>query len=160
RLLALPWELLRGPRGFLFEGSHPVRVVRRLPRESVREALELDRRILRVLLLVARTSDAGWIDPRVSLPPLVAALAPVGDRVEVVVPPDGSLTALTDALAEAERQGRPFHVVHFDGHGVYDRDKGLGQLVFEDDQDCVDGNIERKTRLIDAKHIGGLLKDH
>ena len=29
RLLALPWELLRGPRGFLFEGAHPIRVVRR-----------------------------------------------------------------------------------------------------------------------------------
>jgi len=160
RLLALPWELLRGRRGFLFEGAHPIRVVRRLPREGAREALKFDRRILRVLLLVARTSDAGWIDPRVSLTPLVAALAPLGDRVEVVVPADGSLTALTDALAEAERQGRPFHVVHFDGHGVYDRDKGLGQLLFEDDTDCADGKITRKTRLVDARRIGGLLKDH
>ena len=79
---------------------------------------------------------------------------------EVVVPADGSLSALTDALAEAERQERPFHVVHFDGHGVYDRDKGLGQLVFEDDADCADGKIARKTRLVDARHIGGLLKDH
>lgn len=26
RLLALPWELLRGPRGFLFEGTHPASV--------------------------------------------------------------------------------------------------------------------------------------
>jgi tetratricopeptide (TPR) repeat protein len=160
RLLALPWELLRGPRGFLFEGKHPIRVVRRIPRTSARGALELDRRILRVLLLVARTSDAGWIDPRVSLTPLVAGLAPLGDRVELVVPADGSFKALGDALAEAERQGRPFHVVHFDGHGVYDRDKGLGKLVFEAEADCAAGKIERESRPVDATVIGDLLREH
>ncbi|MEM7200735.1 MAG: tetratricopeptide repeat protein [Planctomycetota bacterium] len=160
RLLALPWELLRGEHGFLFEGRHPVRVVRRLPPESARESLVLDRHILRVLLLVARTSDAGWIDPRVSLTPLVAALAPLGDRVELVVPADGSLTALDQALRQANHEERPFHVVHFDGHGVYSRDKGLGQLVFEDDADCADGKNERKTKLVDAKQIGALLRDH
>lgn len=50
--------------------------------------------------------------------------------------------------------------MHFDGHGVYDRDKGLGQLVFEDDTDCAAGKIERTTRLVDATAIGGLLRDH
>ena len=53
-----------------------------MPRERSRPALEPERRILRVLLLVARTSDAGWIDPRVgSLTPLVAALAPLATGV-------------------------------------------------------------------------------
>lgn len=159
RLLALPWELLRAPGGFVFEGAQPVRVVRRLPRERCRDALKPTRRILRVLLLVARTSRAGWIDPRVSLTPLVAALTPLGDRVELVVPADGSFTALKEALAEAERQQRPFHVVHFDGHGVYDRDKGLGKLVFEDENDCSAGRIEREARFVDAREIGAVLRD-
>jgi tetratricopeptide (TPR) repeat protein len=160
RLLALPWELLRDEDSFLFEGKRAIRVVRRLPRKSGREPLDPHRRILRVLLLVARASDAGWIDPRVSLTPLVEALAPLGDRVELVVPADGSLKALDETLQQAEREKRPFHVVHFDGHGVYDRDKGLGQLVFEDDADCAAGKIERSKRLVDAKEIGQLLRDH
>ena len=39
------------------------------------------------------------------------------------------------ALRERATQAQPFDVVHFDGHGVYDRQLGLGGLCFEDPND-------------------------
>jgi tetratricopeptide (TPR) repeat protein len=38
-------------------------------------------------------------------------------------------------LRKASEAGKPFHVVHFDGHGVYDRERSLGALCFEDPAD-------------------------
>jgi hypothetical protein len=42
---------------------------------------------------------------------------------------------LQESLRRASEAGEPFHVVHFDGHGVYDRERSLGALCFEDPAD-------------------------
>lgn len=48
--------------------------------------------------------------------------------------------ALREALERQERSqqehSQQYHVVHFDGHGVYNRNIGLGGLCFEDPQDA------------------------
>jgi hypothetical protein len=49
-------------------------------------------------------------------------------KIHVLSPP--TLPALRDELDRARRR-EPYHVVHFDGHGVYDRRVGLGGLCFE-----------------------------
>ena len=39
------------------------------------------------------------------------------------------------ALKQARAEDDPYEIVHFDGHGVYDRRLGLGALCFEDPRD-------------------------
>jgi tetratricopeptide (TPR) repeat protein len=158
-LLALPWELLADDEGYLFEGGLGARVVRRIPRRESRPPLPVADR-LRVLLVIARPEEEGvaFLDPRASARPLIEALAPLGHRAELEVLADGTFPALREALARAEKAGSPFHVVHFDGHGVYDPHLGLGELCFENPADAAANKPERRAELIDAEKLGGLLR--
>ena len=66
--------------------------------------------------------------------------------------------ALEQALRDGD-QGEPYDVVHFDGHGVYDRRLGLGGLCFEDPAD--QGHGERRTLdFVDAARLAGLVREH
>lgn len=71
--------------------------------------------------------------------------------------PDGTFAALENALDEARKAGKPFSVVHFDGHGVYHPDLGLGMLCFEDASDAEQGLLKRKSELVGADRLGALL---
>jgi tetratricopeptide (TPR) repeat protein len=162
-LLGLPWELLarggssgRDGDGYLFSGARAVRVVRRLPRERAMEPPPLAR-TLRVLLVVSRPNDVGYIDARESLTPLAEALSELGDRVDLHALPDATLLGLRAALKAAREARRPYQVVHFDGHGVYDPDQGLGMLVFEHPEDA--GKVKRRKDLVGAKDLGEVLAE-
>ncbi len=132
-LLGLPWELLHDAAGYLFQGRHPIRVRRRLPNTRV-----LDQPLLalpvRILLVSPRPEDDAcrYIDHRTSALALVAAIEELGTLVELSILQPPTLPALAAALERAAGAGTPFHVVHFDGHGVYDRTIGLGGLCFEE----------------------------
>jgi tetratricopeptide (TPR) repeat protein len=159
-LLALPWELLADEEGYLFEGGLRARVVRRITRQASKPPLPpVDR--LRVLLVLARPEEPGvsFLDPRASARPLIEALDPLGHRAELEVLSDGTFAALSQALTRADDAGRPFHVVHFDGHGIYDRTAGLGRLCFEHAADAAANKLERRAELIDADTLGALLRD-
>jgi tetratricopeptide (TPR) repeat protein len=58
-----------------------------------------------------------------------------------------------------KRGGEPYEVVHFDGHGVYDRSRGLGALLFEAAQDGekLDG---RRSDLVHADRMAGIMRDY
>ena len=55
----------------------------------------------------------------------------MGERVEVEVLYPPTLKVLAARLRD--RKAPPVHVVHFDGHGVYDARLGLGYLLFENE---------------------------
>jgi tetratricopeptide (TPR) repeat protein len=75
----------------------------------------------------------------------------------VLAPP--TLSALREELDGARRAGTPYHVVHFDGHGTYDRRAGLGGLCFEDPRDI--GKLEKRRHVtIYTKELGPLLSEH
>ena len=135
-LLGLPWELLHDGEGFLFQGARPTRVRRRLPNTRVLDAPVVATPI-RILLVSPRPEDeaCGYIDYRSSALPLVEAMEELGGfvRIQVLSPP--TLPALREELDRARRSREPYHVVHFDGHGVYDRAVGLGGLCFEEPED-------------------------
>ncbi|MFO0872941.1 MAG: CHAT domain-containing protein [Phycisphaerales bacterium] len=59
---------------------------------------------------------------------------------------------LQATLQRALARGAPYHIVHFDGHGVYDPHGGLGQLVFEAEQDLA--ATSRGKHLVDAHALG------
>ncbi|VFM97336.1 MAG: CHAT domain-containing protein [Candidatus Kentron sp. G] len=116
---------------------------------------------IRILLITARPEDAAcaYIDHRVSALPLVQAMESLPGlvQIEILTPP--TLPALAQALEEARAAGAPYHVVHFDGHGVYDRRVGLGGLCFEDPQDT--GKLEGRRHItITTDELGPLLRDY
>lgn len=160
-LLGLPWELLHDSRNFLFQGAQPVRVRRRLPAEHS-APVPLLATPIRVLLASPRPEDeaCGYIDHRASAIPMVEAIEALAGQVELRLLAPPTLPALREELDRARRDGRPYHVLHFDGHGVYDRRAGLGALCFEHEDD---GKLPRGTRrhaTVPTPELGGLLRDH
>jgi tetratricopeptide (TPR) repeat protein len=144
RVLRLPWELLADTGGHLFAQGIGVRRRLRQATGAPVRAFELP---VRVLVVVSRPDDAGFIDPRAVSLPLLEALDELGERVvtEFLYPP--TLEGLSKRLRD--RRSPPVHVVHFDGHGVYDARKGLGYLLFEDEKHQMDR--------VDADQLGTLL---
>lgn len=131
-VLQQPWELLYDARGPLaFRG---VSVRRQLP-ASRNTLLPLFGSQLRVLLIVSRPEDVGFIDPRTSIRPLLEAVSalPAGlVQVDFCEPP--TFARLGELIGQARRQNQPYHVVHFDGHGTYLPETGVGALAFENDR--------------------------
>ncbi len=149
-VLQLPWELLADEGGYVFTQRPPINVRRKLrvAREPKRQAFTLP---VRILMLISRPEGEhiGFLDPRSSAQTLLDAIEPLGERVtvEFLYPP--TLKALTQRVRDP--QAPPVHVVHFDGHGVYRPDTGLGYLLFEND--------EHQAQLVNAADLGTLLND-
>jgi len=149
--LIRPWEMLRDPRGPLALRGLTLR--RRLLRRDEGPAPAPAALPLRLLLIVSRPEDTGFIDPRTSTRPVLDALAglvrcdPPQGVVDFCEPP--TFAELGDRLAAARRVGAPYHLVHFDGHGQYDPRTGVGALCFE--------RPDRKTDLIAGPRLGDLL---
>jgi len=159
-LLALPWELLHDGSGFLFQGARATRVRRRLPNKGVFDVPVLAPPI-RILLVTARPEDeaCGYIDHRISAQALVGAVEALGGLVELTQLRPPTLSALGEALQRALDTGTPYQVVHFDGHGIYDRQVGLGGLCFEDPRDQ-DLPRNRRHLTIHTDRLGPLLRQH
>ncbi len=159
-LLGLPWELLHDGQRFLFQGAQPTRVRRRLPNTAARDVPVVAPPI-RILLVSARPEDdaCGYIDHRASAAPLVDATEVLGELVQVTLLDPPTLPALRTELDRARAEREPYHVLHFDGHGVYDRHVGLGGLCFEDPRDT--GLLERRRHAtVYTPELGALLDEH
>ncbi|MBE8986588.1 CHAT domain-containing protein [Nostoc sp. LEGE 12450] len=173
-ILSLPWELLRDPQGtYLFHENPRISIRRRLAgagggRRPFKVPVK-DR--LRLLFVVSRPSDAGFIDPRgEAMAVLNAIQQAAAGRVEVEFLRPATLDNLVARLEDSRKP--PVDIVHFDGHGVFDLDgrfqeqakhsdpvgltKGgnengsnIGYLLFEDK--------EGKKALITAETLGDML---
>jgi hypothetical protein len=159
-LLALPWELLHNGDGFLFQGGRPTRVRRRLPNKRTLDVPVVAPPI-RVLLITARPEDdaCGYLDHRASALPLVAATEELGEVLRLSLLHPATYPALEAELARAQQAGEPYHVVHFDGHGVYDRRVGLGGLCFEDPSDS-HKLTGRRHQTVYTNQLGPLLNNY
>jgi tetratricopeptide (TPR) repeat protein len=173
-ILSLPWELLRDPQStYLFHENPRISIRRRLAgagggRRPFKVQVK-DR--LRLLFVVSRPSDAGFIDPRgEAIAVLNAIQQEAAGRVEVEFLRPATLDNLVARLEDSRQP--PVDIVHFDGHGVFDLDgrfqeqakhsdpvgltKGgndnggnIGYLLFEDK--------EGKKALITAETLGDML---
>jgi tetratricopeptide (TPR) repeat protein len=164
KLLALPWELLHDGTSWLFQGRNAVRVRRRLPNRAAR-GVRQTRLPIRILLVSPRpersaTGDpVGYLDHRASAQPLVEAVESLGERARLTVLQPPTYAALEQALRDASDRGEPFDVVHFDGHGTYDRRLGLGGLCFEQPEDG-SSRAGRTLEVVDATKLAGLVREH
>lgn len=144
RILRLPWELLRDEGGYLF--SEKISVRRRMHKVKSQEIQPFDLPV-RILMVSCRPDGAGFIDPRSIATPLLESLdsLPEDFEVEFLRPP--TLKALDERLRDETKLR--VHIVHFDGHGVYDKGVGLGFLLFEDEN--------HQKHQVDAEQLGTLL---
>jgi tetratricopeptide (TPR) repeat protein len=159
-VLGLPWELLHNGGGFLFQGARPTRVRRCLPFTRAVD-VPIASTPVRILLVTARPEDeaCGYIDHRSSALPLVEAMEELGGSVRISVLSPPTLPGLREELDRARRAHEPYHVIHFDGHGVYNRVVGLGGLCFEDPREV--GKLERRRHsIVYTNELGPLLREH
>jgi tetratricopeptide (TPR) repeat protein len=117
-MLGLPWELLTDPAQPTPLALNLVGVTRSLPAEGLPAAFVASGERLRVLMVISRPRGAADVGYRMIARPLLARLDAVRGQVALVVLRPPTLEALEGALADAARQGQPFQIVHFDGHGV------------------------------------------
>lgn len=144
--LIRPWEMLRDRRGPLALRGLTLR--RRLSHAGEVAGFPLETP-LRLLLIVARPEGTGFIDPRTSTRPVLEALSALRDQVTVDFCEPPTLPELERRLAAARKVRAPYHIVHFDGHGQYFPETGVGALCFEDEK--------QQTELIEGRRLGDLL---
>ncbi|MEI8308099.1 MAG: CHAT domain-containing protein [Chloroflexales bacterium] len=117
---ALPWELLRDPDTDTVLALHAQAFVRAAPAVP-RPPLALEpQAIIRILLVICRPSGGDDVPFRSVASRLLKSLSAEARAVfqlEVLRPP--TFAQLAKVLSDAKSAGKPYHVVHFDGHGVY-----------------------------------------
>jgi hypothetical protein len=116
----LPWDLLRDPRTdrpVALEAAEYVRVnaqpAKRVPLPAADDAERL-----RVLLVICRPGGGDDVPFR-SVGALLLKTAQAREVLDLTVLRPPTFAALSAVLEQAHAAGRPFHVVHFDGHGSY-----------------------------------------
>jgi tetratricopeptide (TPR) repeat protein len=149
-LLRLPWELMADETGSLSQ------------RLSLRRQLEQPDTItprtaqlpLRILYIVSRPADAGFIDPRMTAKALLDALDPLGSSVRVDFCRPPTLARMKEMLRDGQQAGAPYGLVHFDGHGTFLPKAQIGALLFETPDDSSGASA---TDLVRADRLGRLL---
>ena len=129
---AIPWELLRDPatdQPLALDAREFVRV----QSETAREAPAPDQEQkgpVRVLLVICRPAGRRDVPFRSVASRLVKGLTDQGrDRVQLDLLRPPTYERLGRVLEAAKEAGRPYHVVHFDGHGIYADQEQLAEIV-------------------------------
>ena len=140
-ILALPWELLRDPKGtYLSQGENPISIRRsfsQLTNESeikqdlIKQNIVTSKNRLRLLFVISRPIGAGFLDPRKDA---LATLEAIAKNAQGLIDVEFLRPATLDKLVErlADQNLPSVDIVHFDGHGVFDVNKNIGYLLFED----------------------------
>jgi hypothetical protein len=130
-LAGKPWELAWDPLRRKFLATEDVHLVRSVFTAVPAERPPREQRPLRILIVEAQPSDAAFLAIEVErkriahrFRDLVAAGA-----AELSVLVGARPETLHDRLLEGTLRGRPFDIVHFIGHGDFDRDSREGCLL-------------------------------
>jgi tetratricopeptide (TPR) repeat protein len=123
-LLGLPWELMRDGAGPVALGKGGIS--RSLPASGGAQTLEVSGGRLRVLMVISRPAGTRDVGYQMVARPLLERLAAVRGEVSLTVLRPPTFDALREALTTV---AEPFHVVHFDGHGVMPNRPAGGGMV-------------------------------
>jgi tetratricopeptide (TPR) repeat protein len=171
---AIPWEFIRNPhtRTFLALSAQSFVRTQRAAQTALTVMGGADK--VRILLVICRPRGGEDVPFRSVAGRLVTRLdddARDAFDLDVLRPP--TYEQLASTLRLAKEQGRPYHVVHFDGHGVYADPRNLasagkvlsslkldagkigphGFLMFENPDSETNGEF------VDGLKIGALLRD-
>lgn len=147
RLQALPWELLCRPETEDFLAlSRGSPVVRSLDAHRERRFAPPRPRRLRILAVAASPKECPPLDVERELANLEAAWKGQERRVEIVPLRRGGLDEIRAAFL-----AKPFHILHFMGHGHFDSKLGEGVLYFE--------RPDGSRQVLDGRRLAQLLRD-
>jgi tetratricopeptide (TPR) repeat protein len=139
----LPWELLRDPGTGTAFALDARTFVRTHLQASARARLpEPSGDRLRVLLVICRPRRGDDVPFRSVASRLARGGAAQMEGLDLDVLRPATFTRLSEVLHEAAGAGRPYHVVHFDGHGDY-----LDLTDLQPDEDSDEG--------VDGQAAGG-----
>ncbi|MET7604933.1 tetratricopeptide repeat protein, partial [Streptomyces avermitilis] len=124
--LGRPWELMSFPGRGVPVVLDGVAVSRSLLGTAMAELIDVPGSRLRVLMVISRPQGAADVGYQMIARPLLRRLEAVRGSVELVVLRPPTLERLREVLAEARVAGKPFQVVHFDGHGVFGHSPAAG----------------------------------
>ncbi|HEY6789289.1 MAG TPA: tetratricopeptide repeat protein [Trebonia sp.] len=136
-LLGLPWELMRDGAGPVALGAGGIS--RSLPTADAARTLEVPGGRLRVLMVISRPAGTQDVGYQTVARPLLKRLGAVRGEVALTVLRPPTFGALRRAVTQAAGTGEPFHVVHFDGHGVMPGRTGGGRAVIGGRQAMMSG---------------------
>jgi ABC-type branched-subunit amino acid transport system substrate-binding protein len=148
-LADLPWEYLfsRSLNRFLALDDE-LAIVRYLdmPERTRPVAVTLP---LRVLVMISNPADFPRLDVEQEWAKMEEALAPLQARglVQIDLVEDATLPALRKQL-----QANQYHILHFIGHGAFDRQTQEGVVVLKDENG--------RGRLVSGQHLGWLLHNY
>jgi hypothetical protein len=147
---AIPWELLRDP-----ESGVPLALRARAFVRGIHDAAQRPKLPtvaggpVRVLLAICRPRGGDDVPFRSVARRLVEGLrGNDAAKLSVLRPP--TFERLAAVLRDAKAAGEPFHLVHFDGHGVW---SGHGYLLFENPA------LEENREPVDGSRLGSLLAE-
>ncbi len=174
---SIPWELMRDPKlnspislrvqSFVRVQSNPnLGFVAINPGKDGR---------IRLLYIACRPGGAGDVPLRAVANTLLQDLGPDRARFDIKALRPPTFEQLQTELAEAKKAGRPYHIVHFDGHGVYadlsktpliEWAKLLSSLMLGASKSGKHGYLifehpgREKMRPVDGQTLGQLLHDN
>ncbi len=147
-LAQIPWEYLYDPDSGTFPALSPRTPITRYtnPRQQDPPPLAFEPP-LRILLVSAQPAGQPQLDVDTERAQIVSAMdvLQATGKVQIEVLQHATVRSLQAMLR------RPFHVLHYIGHGVHDRDSGNSMLVLEDE----DGD----THAVSAAQLQYLLRD-
>lgn len=178
---AIPWELLRDPltgeplalaaQAFVHSQTDATRQARPLDTSPLEEGESK----IRILLVICRPRGREDVPFRSVASRILRGLGrEAGDIVQLDVLRPPTFEQLAKTLRAAKRTGQPYHIVHFDGHGMYmempEQDqlaafiKSLGVLTLGKPRPGRHGYLlfenplaEVNAELVDGDHLGKLL---
>ncbi|MEM9272541.1 MAG: CHAT domain-containing protein [Cyanobacteria bacterium P01_F01_bin.143] len=173
-ILSLPWELLCDSAGTYLVNDNPRISIRRrfAGAGSGRKPFKVKAKdTLRMLFVISRPTDAGFINPRgEAIAVLEAIEKEAAGKIEVEFLRPATLDNLVERLED--RRQPAVDIVHFDGHGVFDPDGSLYERAKLSDPGLMKGDVqvsaantgyllfedrEGKEALITAETLGNML---
>jgi tetratricopeptide (TPR) repeat protein len=154
----IPWELLREPSADAALALTAHSFVRAQPNTARATRLpDIKEGKIRILLVLCRPRGDRDVPFRSVASQLLRGLSEANREaydLDVLRPP--TFERLGEVLREAHRENQPYHVVHFDGHGMYlagPRAGKRGYLWFENPE------LDDSGKLVDGTSLGDLLTD-
>lgn len=176
---SIPWELMRDPE---LDSPIALRVnsfvrVQSDPNIAFIDVPPLDDNCrLRLLYIVCRPGGARDVPLRALANRILQDLGPDRDRFDITALRPPTFEQLQQELGSAKAEGKPYHIVHFDGHGVYADLHGtkladwlgsLSNMVLGGPKKGKHGYLlfehpgsDEKMRPVDGQALGQLLHDH
>lgn len=126
---AIPWEICTNVSGqpLMLGGTTVQRAIVELGPDRV----IANEKQLRLLLVISRSGGISDVPHQLMARSLIALNVRIGTPLDITVLRPPTFHAFAEHLADADRKGVPFNIVHFDGHGVFEDEERGAMLQFE-----------------------------